>query len=182
MPENRQYLSVDERMEYVVEKEITDRDDAATACVAVLEVLRPVLRVALIDAFSDYENQMPLDVKEAQRWLRQQGARQHRDDPGMSVEVDVVDAGHWETLCRYASWSIHVELYGDRDAPLATLHDCGQSVTADLTPTEATTLTSRLAGMSALIPLHQLREQRRQARRQRWRRVAGPLGDRRNRP
>ncbi len=114
--------------------------------------------------------------------LRQQGANQHRDAPGMSVEVDVLDAGNWEILCRYAPWSIHVELYGDRDEPLATLHDCGYSVTADLTPAEATAISSRLAGMSDLIPLHQLREQRRQARKQRWRRIAGPLAGRRLRP
>lgn len=171
-----------ERTAYVVEKEITDRDDAATACVAVLAVLRPVLRMALVDAYSDYEGQMPPDVAEAQRWLRQRGANQHPRDPGMSVEVDVLDAGHWETLCRYAPWSIHVELYGDRDAPLATLHDCGYSVAADLTPAEATALSSRLEGMSALIPLHHLREQRRQARRQRWWRMARALRHRRTGP
>ncbi len=78
---------VDERTAYVVEKEITDRNDAAMACVAVLEVLGPVLRVALVDAYSDYENEVPPDVEEAQRWVRQQGANQQRDAPVMSVEV-----------------------------------------------------------------------------------------------
>lgn len=161
---------MDERTAYVIEKEITDRDDATTACVAILEVLRPVLRVALVDAYTDYENQMPPDVAEAQRWLRQQGSKQHRGDAGMNVEVGVVDAHHWANLCRYAPWSIHVELYGEGHAPLATLHDCGYSVTAHLTPAEATDLGGRLAGMCALTLVHELRDRRREARRQRWRR------------
>jgi hypothetical protein len=153
---------VDERTTYVLEQEITDRNDAATACVAVLEVLRPVLRVALVDAYSDYEDQMPPDVAEAQQWLRQEGASQQGGDPGMSVEMNSLDADHWPIICRYAPWSIHVDLYGDGDAPLATLHDCGYSVTADLTPAEATALGSRLAGVSGLTLLHQVRERRRQ--------------------
>ncbi len=88
----------------------------------------------------------------------------------MSVEMNLLDADNWAIVRRYAAWSIHVELYGEGTAPLAELHDCGYSVTADLTPAEATTLGSRLAGVSGLIPLQQLHERRRQERRQRWRR------------
>ena len=98
---------VDERTKYVVEKEITTRDEAAKACAAVLEVLRPALRFAAIDAYSDYNDQMPPDVAEAGKWLRQRGSDRRSGDPGMAVEVPVSDDG-WEVLCRYVPWSIHV--------------------------------------------------------------------------
>lgn len=152
------------RTTYVVEKLITARDEAATACAAVLEVLGPTLRSAVIDAYSDYNDQMPLDVVEAARWLRQRGLDRHAGDPGMSVELQVSDDG-WEVLCRYAPWSIHVELFGDGPSSVGTLHDCGYIITADLNSAEATALASRLAGISALVPLHELQEQKQQARR-----------------
>lgn len=159
---------VDERTTYVVEKEITTRDEAAKACAAVLEVLRPALRFAAIDAYSDYDDQMPPDVAEAGRWLRERGSDRRSGDPGMAVEVPVSDG--WEVLCRYAPWSIHVELYGDGPSPIGTLHDCGYSITADLNPAEASALAGRLEGISGLIPLQELRERRRRGRRDKvWR-------------
>ncbi|MDP1804471.1 MAG: hypothetical protein Q8K72_04840, partial [Acidimicrobiales bacterium] len=82
---------MDERATYVVDKEITARDEANGACAAVLEVLRPALRFAVVDAYSDYNDQMPPDVAEAERWLRQRGSDRHSGDPGMAVEVPVSD-------------------------------------------------------------------------------------------
>lgn len=160
---------MDERTTYVVEKKITARDEAATACAAVLEVLGPTLRFAVIDAYSDYNDQMPTDVAEAGRWLRHRGLDRHAGDPGMAVEVQVSDDG-WEVACLYAPWSIHVELFGDCPSPIGTLHDCGYTITADLSPAEAAALTSRLARISGLVPLHELHERRRRARRDKvWR-------------
>lgn len=167
--DHRHHQQVDERTTYVVEKEITARDEAAKACAAVLEVLGPTLRCAAVDAYSDYNDQMPPDVAEAGRWLQQRGLDRHAGDPGMGVEVQVSDDG-WEVACRYAPWSIHVELFGDGPSPIGTLHDCGFTITADLSPAEAAALASRLAGISGLIPLHELQERRRQARRDKvWR-------------
>ena len=154
---------MDERTTYVVDKEITARDEANRACAAVLDVLRPALRFAIVDAYSDYNDQMPPDVAEAERWLRQRGSDRHSGDPGMAVEVPVSDDG-WEVLCRYAPWSIHVELFGDGRSPVGTFDDCGFTITADLNDSEATALVSRLEGISGLIPLHDLRERKRQAR------------------
>jgi len=145
---------VDDRTTYVVE-EITTRDEAAKACAAVLEVLRPALRFAAIDAYSDYNDEMPPDVAEAGRWLRQRGSDRRSGDPGMAVEVPVSDDG-WEGLCRYAPWSIHVELYGEGPSRIGTLHDCGYSITADLNPAEASALAGGLEGISGLIPLQEL--------------------------
>lgn len=169
---------MDERTTYVVEKEITARDEATRACVAVLEVLRPSLRFGIVDAYSDYRDQLPPDIAEAERWLRQRGSDRRSGDPGMAVEVPVSDDG-WEVLCRYAPWSIHVELYGDGPSPIGTLHDCGYSITADLNPAEASALAGRLEGISGLIPLQELRERRRRARRDKVWRWSGLLGRRR---
>ena len=169
---------MDERTTYVVEKEITARNEATRACAAVLEVLRPSLRFGIVDAYSDYRDQLPPDIAEAERWLRQRGSDRRSGDPGMAVEVPVSDDG-WEVLCRYAPWSIHVELYGDGPSPIGTLHDCGYSITADLNPAEASALAGRLEGISGLIPLQELRERRRRARRDKVWRWSGPLGRRR---
>ncbi len=165
-------------MTYVVDKEITARDEATKACAAVLEVLRPALRFGVVDAYSDYNDQMPSDVAEAERWLRQRGLDRDSGDPGMAVEVPVSDDG-WTVLCRYAPWSIHVELFGDGPSPIGTLHDCGYTISADLNPAEAIELTRRLAGISGLIPLQELQERNRQARRDKVRRWSRPSGRRR---
>lgn len=165
-------------MTYVVDKEITARDEATKACAAVLEVLRPALRFGVVDAYSDYNDQMPPDVAEAGRWLRQRGLDRGSGDPGMAVEVPVSDDG-WEVLCRYAPWSIHVELFGEGPSPIGTLHDCGYTISADLNPAEAIALASRLAGISGLVPSHELQARKRQARRDRVRRWSRLWGRRR---
>jgi hypothetical protein len=55
----------------------------------------------------------------------------------MRIELDPADARSWDTLRTYASWSINVELVADAHRQIASLHDCGYSVTAELTPAEA---------------------------------------------
>lgn len=55
-----------ERTTFVVDKDITSRADAARVCGAILDLLRPHLRSATIDAYSDFEDQLPEDVATAE--------------------------------------------------------------------------------------------------------------------
>lgn len=161
---------VDDRTAYVVEEDIVDRERAVLACTAVLEVLRPAMRSAIIDAYSD-DADMPSAARDAEMQLRDHGARQPGRDPAMGVEVELDDAG-WRSLLAYAPWSINVELIGIDGSQLGTLHDCGRSISAELTEEEAGILRRRLAGISSVVPLRDqrelLRQQRRDSRRTRW--------------
>lgn len=58
------------RQDYVVDKLVTDRVEAEMVCAAVLDVLRPILRMVRIDAISDFPREMPLPVQQAEGTLR----------------------------------------------------------------------------------------------------------------
>jgi hypothetical protein len=131
---------------YVVGDDIIDRADATLACQAVLDVLRHRALRVWIDAYSDHTDQLPFAVVQAQDWLRERGRARGSGDPGMGIELDPADDRSWEVVRTYASWSIHVELTADADAHhvIACLHDCGYSVTADLTTEEAVEVSRKL--------------------------------------
>ena len=118
---------------YVVGKDFLDRGEATFVCHAVLNVLRPRLTKVWIDAYSDYRDELPPVVAQAQDWLREAERARGSGDPGMGIELDSKDARSWEVLWTYASWSINVDLVADADRMIASLHDCGYSVTAELT-------------------------------------------------
>ena len=144
------------RSRYAVEKWITDRSEADEACLAVLDVLDEVVTRAEVDAYSDFDEQMPEHVREAQESLRARGRAQRpgKHDPGMFVAVSRNDSDGWCLVRTYASWSINVALYyADGVRSIATLHDCGYSITAKLTPTEVALLTERLQHLSAVVML-----------------------------
>ena len=143
---------------YVVGKDIVDRGEATFVCQAVLDVLRPRLTKVWIDAYSDYRDELPPVVAQAQDWLREAGRARGSGDPGMGIELDPTDARSWEVLRTYASWSINVDLVADADRMIASLHDCGYSVTAELTADEAAHVTRQLVDMAPVVPLHELRE------------------------
>ncbi len=154
------------RSTYAVAKGITDRREAQAACHAVLDVLSPVVARAVIDAYSDYRAEMPPDVASVEARLRDMGRQPGHGDPGMGVEV-ALDEDGWQLVRTYASWSIHVELRDDIGGDLGTFHDCGYSVTAELTDDEAAALRRRLAGIAPLTPLSEAR----QAASSRWGRL-----------
>lgn len=81
-------------------------------------------------------------------------------DPGMGIELDPADDRSWEVVRTYASWSIHVELTADAEAyqVIASLHDCGYSVTAELTTDEAAEVRRKLDNSVPVVPLHETRE------------------------
>jgi hypothetical protein len=145
---------------YVVGNDIVDRGEATLACQAVLDVLRHRAIRVWIDAYSDYTDELPPVVFQAQDWLREKGRGRGSGDPGMGIELDPSDDRIWDVVRTYASWSIHVELTADADADqvIACLHDCGYSVTADLTADEAVEVSRKLADVVPVVPLHEVRE------------------------
>jgi hypothetical protein len=167
---------------YVVDKDIVDRAEATLACQTVLDVLRPRLTNVRIDAYSDFRDELPPEVAQAQRWLRDVGLARGHGDPGMGIELDPADDSSWDVLLTYASWSINVDLLTDRNRQIAQLHDCGYSVTAELSANEAVQVAHKLADIAPVIPLLREREkaeraEARQARRARRReRIAGFFG------
>jgi len=151
-----------ERTCFAVDKDVVDRAEATVVCSAVLDLLRPRLDRVVIDAYSDYRDAQPDDVAEAERWLLAKGALNRPGDPGWAIELDPADAEHWANLRRYAPWSINVNLCADPDPrPIATLHDCGYSVTAYLTPNEAANLAEAVVVVAPVLPLALLHARRR---------------------
>jgi hypothetical protein len=151
------------RRTYAVERDDltrVTRDEADAVAAAFLDVLHPVLRVAAIDAYSDFRDDLPPAVEESQEWLRQRGGRRGRGDSGMDVRIPVEDEQGWAMVRVYAAWSIDAEFFGEPDELLLWLHDGGVSVTADLTDEEAETLTVRLAGIASIRPLPERRRRR----------------------
>jgi hypothetical protein len=145
---------------YVVGNDIVARADATLACQAVLDVLRHRAMRVWIDAYSDYTDELPPVVVQAQDWLREKGRVRGSGDPGMGIELDPADDPSWEFVRTYASWSIHVELTADAEANqvIACLHDCGYSVTAELTTDEAVEVSHKLDNRVPVLPLHEARE------------------------
>jgi hypothetical protein len=80
---------------YVIDKDIVDRAEATLACRALLDVLRPRLAKVRIDAYSDYRDELPPEVAQAQQWLRDVGLGRGGGDPGMSIELDPADDASW---------------------------------------------------------------------------------------
>lgn len=130
---------------YVVVQDGTDRALAEQACLAILEVVRARTERVCIDAYSDYRDSLTARAQAAQDELRARGALRRRGDPGMAVNLDPTYPPDWELLRAYASWSIHVELDGS-EGSLATLHDCGHSISARLSQAEADQLNRAPAG------------------------------------
>jgi len=141
---------------YVVGNDFVDRADATLACQAVLDVLRRRAMRVWIDAYSDYADELPPVVVQEQDWLREKGRVRGSGDPGMGIELDPADDRSWEVVRTYASWSIHAELTADEEAyqVIASLHDCGYSVTAELTTEEAVEVSRKLADIVPVVQLH----------------------------
>ncbi len=153
---------------YGLEPDLTDRALADRACLAVLDLVRSRCVTASVDAYSDYQEELPAPARAAQDELRARGASRRRGDPGMAVELDPADPQDWALLRAFAAWSIHVEL-DSAGGTLAVLHDCGRSISAELSPAEADGLGRALGGEVRVAAL---------GTRRRGRPVLGRLGRR----
>jgi len=158
----------EQRRWFAVDRDLASREDAEAVCRAVVDVLRPVLRRARVDAVSDYSDEMPAPVAEAEVALRALARRQRpRDrDPVTAVEVTPADP-EWAAFELYAAWSIDVDLLAEDEQEVGSLHDCGWSVTAALTDAEAVLMRERVGTTALVTLLAEVHERRRQQKRDR---------------
>lgn len=159
------------RRTWAVEKNLTDRAEAEQVCAAVLMVLEPALHSASLDVISDFPDLMPDDVRAAEATLLLLARREQQH-----TRLDLpATASAWPAFKTYASWSIDVDLYGQDGTLLGGFHDCGYSITAELTDSEAHELQQRIQPVSAVRPPAEIhakhrseRSARRRARLRQW--------------
>jgi hypothetical protein len=138
------------RRSYVVEGGRADH--AATVCEAVFAVLGEVVELLRVDAYSDFTDQMPPDIRAAQDWLRARGFTRGTSDPGIGIDIHRDDDTGWAIARAYAPWSIHTTLYDRDDVSVATLGDGGHSVTLNLTDGEVAVLRdAMMTGVSVVL-------------------------------
>ncbi|WP_129336961.1 hypothetical protein [Cellulomonas endophytica] len=160
-----------ERQVYAIDKHVTDRIEAAAICSAVLDVLRPHVGSAEFDVYSDYGNEMPAPVRDAEQRLEEAARQRPRTppDPRMGL-VLAPDQAPWSDFETYASWSIDVGLYDKTGEWLADFHDSGYSISVALTDGEAHELRRRVerhATLELLSVIHLRRREESRARRRR---------------
>ncbi|MEU0132198.1 hypothetical protein [Streptomyces sp. NPDC006289] len=113
-----------------------------------LHVLRSSIDAAHIDAYSDdawppevldsYEHALSLAREEVVS-----GTRPKRSDPGMGIDLDVRDDGHFKALSDLAPYTIHAE--GWRDGrQVFSASDSGTSLWVEVTQEQEAALLSRL--------------------------------------
>jgi hypothetical protein len=143
------------RSHWVVDRDIVERDEARQVCSALLHIVRPAAVRVDIDAITDYPDLLSDVARDAQERLREMG-RQHssRGDPNMAVESDPQRPDHWDLIQVYAPWSIHVTVWAAPNLgrhPLATLHDCGSSITGYLTDGQAAEFARRVGAIRPVV-------------------------------
>lgn len=153
---------------YAVEKDITDRDEAALVCAVVLDVLAADLAAVSIDAYSDYDPEMPDEIRSVQATLKEIGSVQHGRDPGMGIDLDLSDPMHARLLELFAPWSINVDLLGPRRLDMGCFHDCALGVHFLATPEQAAEITARLITVGPVVSMDELDERRREQRQAIW--------------
>lgn len=159
---------MDDRLEYAVDKDLTDRAEAAAACSAVFNALGPAIVVGHVDVYTDYSDEMTAPVRQAEQELAAKGRQRRPRFSASDVLMDVVvtrNDPEWSVFETYASWSIHVELEGAEGDLLGTFHDCGYSIVAKLTPGEAAAVRTRLADVAPLTPMDSAPPRRRARKR-----------------
>lgn len=153
---------------YAVDKDILERDEAALTCAAVLDVLRGDVTAVSIDAYSDYDQEMPDEIKDIQAALKEIGLTQHKGDPGMGIGLVLSDPAHAHLLDRFAPWSINVDLLGPQGLDMGGFHDCANSVHFRASPEKAAEIAARLIAVGSVVTMSALDERRRKERRARW--------------
>jgi hypothetical protein len=128
-------------------------DGAAGVCEAIFEVLGPLVEILRVDAYSDFTDQMPTDIRTAQSWLRARGFDRGDGDPGISIVIEASDEIGRGIVRAYAPWSIRTTLVDSDGVNIATLDDGGHSVVVDVTADEAVALAAALGPLSLLVPL-----------------------------
>lgn len=108
-----------------------DRDVAERVTRAVLEHFLPRLDSAVIDAYSDYRDVMPEDVRAVQDGLRARGRARGKGDEGMGIVLDPRREPDRSAFVTYAPWSIHAEAESADRALELSFHDCASAVVVE---------------------------------------------------
>jgi hypothetical protein len=114
--------------------------DARHICAAVFDVLHADIATVRVDAYSDYADQMPADIRSAEAWLRERGLLGADRDPAEAISIGRDDDVGWAIGRAYAVWSTRVTLLDRSDSVLASLDDGGRAVTLMLNAEQATSL------------------------------------------
>jgi hypothetical protein len=146
---------VSERLSYLVHTTSSSEPDLAAVCASVYEAVSDRIEVAYVDAFSDFHDSMPDDIKAVEGWLRELSAHQTQSGDGMAVKVQPTDSPGWDFVRAYTPWSIHVEAFDTAMKNVVTFHDCGVSIIAFLSTTEAAALAAALPPGHEIEPLIQ---------------------------
>ncbi|MFG3409716.1 hypothetical protein [Streptomyces sp. NPDC048142] len=111
-------------------------------------MLRSSIDAAHIDAYSD--DAWPPEVldshERALSLAREEvvsGTRSRRSDPGMGVDLDVQDDGHFKVLSDLAPYTIHAEGWRDGQQVFSA-SDSGTSLWVEVTQEQEAALLSRL--------------------------------------
>jgi hypothetical protein len=142
---------VSSRDRYVVE--CSSDDGVARVCAAVFDVLNEAASTLRVDAYSDFTDQMPADIRAAEEWLRSRGFDRVDGDPGRSIILERGDETGWAIARAYTPWSIRTALFDAEGVNVATLDDGGHSVTVDVTADQATLLALALGDFASLVLL-----------------------------
>jgi hypothetical protein len=127
--------------------------DLASTCAALIDALRDAATVVHIDAYSDYGDQMPGDIRAAEAWLRARGLARGVGDPGLAVAVEPADEVGWTIARAYAPWSSRVALFDAEAVNIATLQDGGRFITLNLTVDLVEAVTEAVGPAAAPRPL-----------------------------
>jgi hypothetical protein len=144
---------VNKRERYVVVDADNVSRDTVAICAAVFDVLGPDVATAEVDAYSDFDDQMPSDIRAAEGWLRELGMRDAASDPGIGVVVPRSDLVGWAIALAYAPWATRVALHDAAGVSLAALEDGAHLVTVELDAGRALELGSVLGPECVLLPI-----------------------------
>ncbi|MBV9487030.1 MAG: hypothetical protein JO246_13340 [Frankiaceae bacterium] len=117
----------------------------AAACGAVYDAIAPRASFAYVNPVSDVADQMPADIETVRSWLERDGLD--------LVRTSSADDTAWAFTRAYTPWSVHVEVFDDASKRVATFDDCGHSIIANLTETEARAIASAVAPGHSVEPL-----------------------------
>jgi hypothetical protein len=123
---------------------IVDISDARLVCGAIFDVLDDDITSVRIDAYSDYADQMPADIRRAAAWLRDRGLLGPDRDPAEGITIGRDDDIGWEIGRAYAVWSTRVTLLDRNALVLASLDDGGRAITLTLGADQAATVAAAI--------------------------------------
>jgi hypothetical protein len=136
------------REKYVV---VDGQSAPALVCSSIFGVLAGDVVSAVVDAYSDFTDQMPNDIRAAEQWLRGKGFARGDADPGVRIRVYATDEIGWAIVRAYAPWSVQVRLYDGAGRSLASIHDGSRSVMVDASDDEATLLAMSFGSSASLV-------------------------------